>query len=474
MRTRLFRRLGLAAAALTMALSVTAVSAPPAAAAPAPYGKVTVGDRTFITDSNGRALHFRGFNRGKYPSDRVSEQDVQEMAAKGLNFLRLVVQWQYIEPVQGRYDADYLAYIDRVLSYGDRHGVYVMIDMHQDVFGPHFGGHNGMPAWATRDDGLPYERDPDGNWFNEYFQPGVQAAFEHLYEDADLRAAQVAMWQQVARTASGHQSLLGYDLMNEPMTKILENEDLVTASARFEQGQLAAMYRRLITGIRQIDTRGWIFVEPTVLVGEGVPTRLPAFNDDRVAYAPHFYNTGVEVGADWDPADGFVERYEAAITAYPKAHRMPLIVGEWGPPSARTPGNRELIRRQMAAINRFASGEAMWYWCKGNGGYCALDPQGAPAPGHEPAFGPYARAVAGRPTAHNYDPATRTFTLSYTLPLTVHGDTEISLPDHVYPNGFNVSVAGIAGRLWDDTRNILQINGWGAPYTTVKVTITPR
>ncbi|GAA2621150.1 cellulase family glycosylhydrolase [Actinomadura fulvescens] len=445
-----------------------------AAALPLGYGKVTVGDRTFITDSAGRSLQLRGANRGKYPGDRVSEADVKEMAAKGLNLLRLVVQWQYIEPQKGVYDQAYLDYIDRVLGYGDRHGVFVMIDMHQDVFGPYFGGHNGMPAWATRDDGLPFEKDPDGNWFNDYFQPGVQAAFDHLYEDADLRQAQVAMWQKLARTASPHPSLLGYDLFNEPMAKIKEGEDLPTASARFEQGQLADMYRRLITGIREVDRRSWIFVEPTVLVGEGVPTKLPAFDDARIAYAPHFYDTSVESGQDWDPDGGFVQRYEAAITAYAKANRLPLVVGEWGPPTARTEGNRRLVARQMEAMNRFAVGEAVWYWCKGTGGYCALDPSGAPAPGHEPAFAPYARWIGGKLTAHSFNDSSRVFSTAYTLPLTAVGTTEISLPDEVYPNGFDVAIEGLATKAWDGTKNILSVYATGIPGSRIKVTVTPR
>ncbi|HEY1106699.1 MAG TPA: cellulase family glycosylhydrolase [Agromyces sp.] len=236
-------------------------------------GTVTTPDgRTFITDDQGRALQLRGFNAGKWQNDRVTAGDVAAMADQGFNFLRLIVQWEYFEPEQGHYDEAYFDYVESVLDAADREGVHVMLDMHQDVYGPAFG-HGGIPAWATRTDGLPYEMDPS-NWFNDYFQPAVMRAFTHLYEDADLRAAQEQLWVKLADRLEGHESLLGYDLFNEPFGEFQEGEDLATASGRIEATQLSDMYDRVIGAIRTVDDDAWLFVEPTVLVGYGVPTQL--------------------------------------------------------------------------------------------------------------------------------------------------------------------------------------------------------
>ena len=57
-------------------------------------------------------------------------------------------------------------------------------------------------------------------WFLNYLQPAVQAAFEHLYEDADLRQAQIDAWLHVVEHVQDHPALFGYDLMNEPFGKI--------------------------------------------------------------------------------------------------------------------------------------------------------------------------------------------------------------------------------------------------------------
>lgn len=448
-----------------------AVPSPPAAQASSTHdrgqpgrtqalGKLTVGDRTFITDERGRALQLRGFNAGKWADDRVTERDVREMARLGFNFMRLIVQWQHVEPQRDRYDRAYLAYVDRVLGWGDRYGVRVMIDMHQDVYGPYFNDHNGMPAWTARDDGLPFEANPD-DWFQDYFQPGVMAAFNHLYDDADLRAEQAEMWRVLVRSVRGHRSLLGYDLFNEPFGQLRDGEDLPTFSARLETTQIADMYRRVIKAIRSEDRRSWVFVEPTVLVGFGVPTQLPGFDDPRVGYAPHFYDASVETGGDWDPSNGFIENYEAAIGAYAAEHKMPLVVGEWGPPTARTPGNAQLVTDSVAAMNRFASGWAMFYWCRGGSGYCQLDSDGNSAPGTEPAFAPYARAIAGKPVSEVWDQATRTLTLSWRAN---SGVTEVSVP------GGRAVISGPVRYRWDQHRDVVHLS----PRHHGLVTVTIR
>ncbi|QKW21946.1 cellulase family glycosylhydrolase [Kitasatospora sp. NA04385] len=349
--------------------------------------------RTAFTDARGRVLDLRGFNLDKY--DETTEADLRALAANGFGLVRIAVSWSRLEPVRGHYDRRQLARLGRLLDWAGKYRLYAVVDFHQDVYGQYFlGGDGGAPAWATRDDGLPFTPDPD-DWFAGYFQPSVQAAFRHLYDDPDLRRAQSELYTAVARELRGKPALLGYDLFNEPFGPVdgdpADPAVLAAASAALERGRLAGMYRRLIDAVRRVDRDAWLFVEPTVLVGQGVPTSLPGFADprpgaDRIGYAPHFYDTAVEAGRDWDPSGGFVEAYTAAVTAYPRAHRLPVLVGEWGPPSAATPGNAELVRRQVAAMRTFAAGWTMWYWCRGTGGYCALTPDGRPAPGYGPVF----------------------------------------------------------------------------------------
>ncbi|WP_236653423.1 glycoside hydrolase family 5 protein [Streptacidiphilus melanogenes] len=431
--------------ALSAALSA-AFCAAPATASAAPTGRAAAAPVSF-TDGHGRVLGLRGFNVDKY--DETTPADIRAIAAEGFDLIRLDITWARLEPQRGRYDEAEFRKLRQLMDAADRYGLRVVVDFHQDVFGPKYGGgQDGAPLWATRDDGLPFVADPD-DWFAGYFQPAVQRAFQHLYDDPDLRRAQEDFYAHVARELRGHRSLLGYDLFNEPSGPIAgdptDPADQIAASAALEQGRLAAMYRRLIGAVRGVDPSSWIFVEPTVLVGEGVPTRLPGFADPRhgaarIGYAPHFYDTSVENGQDWDPSDGFVQNYVAAITAYPQAHRMPVLVGEWGPPDADRPGNTQLVAQQVAAMRQFAAGWTMWYWGKGTGGYTPLGPDGTPHPGDAPVFAPYARELAGSAPTESYDPATRTYTLRYRA--TGHLPTRIVLPPSVYASGASVAVTG--------------------------------
>lgn len=498
LRTRLASLASLAIAAGLLAGSPAAAdqaAPPPGLRTAVAFPERTVTDaagNTMLADRHGRAMQLRGVNLGKF--DDLVERDVADMAAAGFTLLRLPIQWRKLEPVQGRYDRTYLAWIRDILDWSQKYGVLVMVDWHQDVFGPSFG-FDGIPTWATRDDGIPFERIP-GNWFNNYFHPAVQAAFRHLVEDEDLQRAQVATWTRLADELAGHPALLGYDLFNEPMGQIsfeeLQDPQVMAAKAlAFESGDLAQMYERLIAGIRTVDTRSWLWVEPTVIVGEGVPTGLPGFDDprrgaDRIGYAPHAYSTSVEDGDDWDTESGFVEAYEAAITAYPREHGLPVIVGEWGPIAAGAayPGNVELVARQTASFSRFATGWAIWYGCRSadGGGYCVFaDGEGRLDPGREGAWSPYALLLDGTMTAESYDAGR--YSLSY------RPDRGLGTSQLVVPAGFGdriaVRVSDARGRTAPVLARVSKPSRTGARtvtlvglalgrQTTYKVTVTRR
>lgn len=107
-------------------------------------------------------------------------------------------------------------------------------------------------------------------------------------------------------------------------------------------------------------------------MGEGVPTGLGRIKDPKAVYAPHFYNTAMEAGADYDPSAGWIESYESAVTAYPKKYGVPVVVGEWGPLNSELPHMARFYTEALASLARYTSGWAGYVWCYG-GGYCAAD-----------------------------------------------------------------------------------------------------
>ncbi|MBO0655009.1 cellulase family glycosylhydrolase [Streptomyces triculaminicus] len=429
-----------------------------------------------LTDDHGRALTLRGWNladkehRGERALESITERSLRDMAAQGFDFARLAVFWDDLEPRRGQYSERYLRRIERILDWAHAHRVRVVIDAHQDVYGPAFGGHRGIPEWATRTDGLSYRPHPD-DWFAEYFEPAVQAAFEHLYEDPDLRRAQTRMWRTLAARLAGHPAVFGYDLINEPMGRMRPGEDLFAAARRIEATQVTPMYNRIADAIREVDRKHWLFVEPTPAAGEGRPTGLGRVDDPKVVYAPHFYNAVMEAGGDYDPASGWLEAYEREIVRYPREHRVPVVVGEWGPRDSSLPNMRRFYEDAVASIGRYASGWASWEWCYG-GGYCALQADGRFQPNKERTVRPYAPAVAGTPRTEAYDQGTHAYRLTYAP----HpgGITELSLPPS--PHGWRITVDGPA---WAATRAVppgergrVQVRAarWAGAPVTVTVT----
>ncbi|MFG3009185.1 cellulase family glycosylhydrolase [Streptomyces cinerochromogenes] len=413
-------------AILTAGAAVAALLAPAAA-----HAEETGQGIPPLTDRQGRVLTLHGWNiedkthRGEAALTGITERHLRDMRAQGFDFARLLVFWDDLEPQPGHYSPGYLRRIGRVLDWAEKYHLKVVIDAHQDVFGPAFG-RRGIPEWATRTDGLPFTPHPD-DWFAEYFEPAVQRAFTHLYEDADLRRAQAAMWRTLAARFARHPAVLGYDLVNEPMGEQRPGEDLPTAARRIERDQLTPMYNRLADAVRPADPDAWLFVEPTPIVGEGVPTGLGRVEDPRVVYAPHFYDTAMEAGADYDPGAGWIEAYERAVTEYPKRYGVPVVVGEWGPPDSALPHMNRFYRDAMASLGRYASGWAGYVWCYG-GGYCAVDDRGAFRPHKELTAEPYAETVAGTVRSSGYDSGSGVYRLSYRAASAGPRVTTLSLP----------------------------------------------
>ncbi|MFV0135223.1 cellulase family glycosylhydrolase [Streptomyces sp. HMX87] len=419
---------GAVAAALLVPTALPAAAVP---AVPARTERAAGEGIPDLTDRHGRVLTLRGWNvedkanRGEQALSAVTERHFRDMRAQGFNFARLLVFWDDLEPEPGRYSERYLRRIDRVLDWAEKHDVRVLIDAHQDVFGPAFG-HRGIPGWATRTDGLPFTPHPD-DWFAEYFEPAVQRAFTHLYEDPDLRAAQARMWRVLAGRFAHHPAVLGYDLINEPMGELRPGEDLATAARRIERVHLTPMYNRLADAVRAVDRDAWVFVEPTPIVGEGVPTGLGRIDDPKVVYAPHFYNTAMEAGADYDPGAGWIEAYERAVTRYPREYGVPVVVGEWGPLNNSLPNMNRFYRDAMASLGRYGSGWAGYVWCYG-GGYCAVDEAGAFRTNKELTAEPYAEAVAGTVRSAAHDAEDGVFRLAYRAARHGSRPTELSVP----------------------------------------------
>ncbi|HEY8087138.1 MAG TPA: cellulase family glycosylhydrolase, partial [Polyangiaceae bacterium] len=109
--------------------------------------------RGFLRDGQGRALVLRGANvsgKNKEPPyfDFQGPSDFARMRPDwGMNGIRFLVLWSALEPTEGQYDAGYLDAVAERMGWARDAGLYVVLDMHQDVYGLGFasGGGDGAP-----------------------------------------------------------------------------------------------------------------------------------------------------------------------------------------------------------------------------------------------------------------------------------------------------------------------------------------
>ncbi|NLG27289.1 MAG: glycoside hydrolase family 5 protein, partial [Chloroflexi bacterium] len=116
---------------------------------------VTGGQR--FADSRGRQRLFHGINlvhKGTPRPDGTIDyvapwgaREIAQFAEWGFNLVRLGVIWDALEPQPGVYDEAYLAQTAALLDACATHGLYAMLDMHQDLYSAGFS--DGAPAWAT-------------------------------------------------------------------------------------------------------------------------------------------------------------------------------------------------------------------------------------------------------------------------------------------------------------------------------------
>ena len=128
------------------------------------------GDRVFI-DSAGRERIFHGTNavvKGPpwHPDPYTFSADIsmakeycEWMQGLGLNVVRLGVLWSGVEPTRGHYNETYLDQLDTIVTLAAAHGVYTLLDWHQDGISEHFCG-EGAPSWAIRRAEQPQLRYP--------------------------------------------------------------------------------------------------------------------------------------------------------------------------------------------------------------------------------------------------------------------------------------------------------------------------
>lgn len=358
--------------------------------------KITVNGDCFV-DKKGRHVLLRGVNmvckeKQQGYIGNWHETDFRNLHKWGFNVIRLGIIWDAIEPEPGVYDEEYLHQIRHFIQLADEEGLYIILDMHQDLFSSAYA--SGAPEWATITDGYDYE--PGNVWSDAYlFNDAVQRAFDHFWANTaasdgiGIQDHFTQAWEYVVQQVKDQANVIGYDMINEPFIgtkgkqvigamlekyahlygKQYEAVDLETLEAswldenkkqkylflledldvfkqvvsaplaitkQFDEGHLSTLYQQIGMKIRQQDSEAILFLEANYFSNIGVESMIKPVKDQKdkkdplQAYAPHAYDLVTDTEASYVSND---QRLRFIFNQHEKVRqrlKMPMLIGEWG------------------------------------------------------------------------------------------------------------------------------------------------
>ena len=249
-----------------------------------------------------------------------NEDDVIFLRKAGASVVRIPLNYRHFEDDAApfKYKEAGFARLDRALNDCEKHGLYVILDLHSAQ-----------------------------GWQNVHWHSDNASRISLLWTVSSYQDRYVALWQEFARRYANRTVIAGYDILNEPCS----NNEMgdypwnTASSYKPRWDRMNSLFRRVVSEIRKIDSRHIIFLE-----GDNYGKQFFGFDkpfDDNIAYSSHNYTpsgfgpgkypgtypsgAGAAGGAEvWDLAKQ--ERFflEAEGTRFTQQHDVPLWVGEFG------------------------------------------------------------------------------------------------------------------------------------------------
>lgn len=423
-------------------------------------------DGGWIRDGEGRIRIFRGVNvsgRSKLPPflpfEDVSALD--PLRAWGMNAIRLLVMWEALEPERGRIDEAYLERVAGLAEAAGARGLSVVVDVHQDLFSRSFGG-DGAPKWAVLHEGKPAE---GRTWFLHYFRSRpLRRSQEAFWRDDDgIKSAFMAAIGRLVQRMSQVDAVLGYDLWNEPMTRLRH-----VASGRFERGALLQFHQQCAELVARDDPGRLLFVEPPPVVALGAPPRLPALHRDGIVYAPHLYDSAAFAARRYVPRASTAPRTLAQAVGHAIGMRAPLFIGEFGALDGIRDAER-MIADQCRLLDRHFASWTAWHYNPTSVDWndedaSIVEPDGSERPWTRHLVRPYPRALAGEPRRWESGRG------QWRLQWVAKGDapSEIVVPPRWHGGRPRVEAAG-GDVAWDAETNVVSVHARPGDAVTLQL-----
>jgi endoglycosylceramidase len=458
----------------------------------APSGGDSIGTTgSWLTNSDGQVVILHGLNEVyKEPpyepaSDGFGNNDAAFLAANGFNAVRVGIIWSELEPEPGVFNSAYLASIEHTVQTLGNHGIYSILDFHQDAYSTEFGG-EGAPDWATETNGatnisLPFP-------YNEFFDPAETQAWDSFWSNADapngvgLEDDYSQMLEYVANAFNGNPDVAGFELMNEPSPGS-DTLSTLFGSPFFDSQELTPFYNQAADAIRAVDPTTPIFYEPDVLFNAGLPTHLGTVDATGTVFSFHDY-CEFDLGS-LGCLPNVNKIVEHALT-YAEAQGIPAFMTEFGASSDETG-----ISASMEAANGNLIGWTEWAYSGQGDITTTASPPSSESLVYNPELPPtgtnvntanldtlaepYPQVISGTPTSFSFDNGAFDFSYSTeeadglgSFPAGSH--TTISVPAVEFPNGYEVTVTGGQVISAPDASELVVASDNGASTVTVAVT----
>ncbi|MCI9440181.1 MAG: glycoside hydrolase family 5 protein [Ruminococcus sp.] len=392
------------------------------------------------------------------------EKSFQAFQKKGFNLIRFGIFWDGVEPQPGQYDMEYLDKVKEAVLLAEKYEMYVMVDMHQDLFARKYA--DGAPDWAALDEGA-YHPEGCNMWYDAYLQSeAIIRAADHFWankaaEDGiGLLDHYENMWEQIVKHLDGCGNIIGWEPMNEPFMGSLARNAFANATSKikeqdprfdlgspsdisleqqalfmeyvteqlqeFDRTTLMDFYRRMYRAVKKhsekpLITGGNIYSSSNVRTGIG---RLDeAGNTDIVPeadgpadgntdagsrkkgcqiYAPHGYDSVVDSDSYENFSRENVERLFADKRVSQEKLGLPLIVGEWGAFPSK-PFTNELIRHMNQILEKYLWSSTYWEYHPGMEADANYDALGRA----------YPMETAGKLLSYHYEEEKKSFEMCF-------------------------------------------------------------
>ena len=215
-----------------------------------------------------------------YHENYITREDIRFIKQSGFNSVRVPFSYRLFvsEAKPPKLEGEGYQRLDDVVAWCKKEELYVILDMHA------------APGGQTGDN-------IDDSW-----------GYPFLFESAESQDLTVNIWRKIAARYRAEPTVIGYDLLNEPIAQYFDIANL--------NPKLEPLYRKIVAGIREVDSDHLIF-----LGGAQWDTNFKVFGppfDDKLVYTFHKY---------------WMEVNQQAIQEYldfRDKHNVPVWMGESG------------------------------------------------------------------------------------------------------------------------------------------------